>query len=406
MAGTGIEEFEQSIGFLPDQDINVGGVDHPGSEGVDEEVIHENNEFYIPHIPYSPDHNDPTQNIFEIADQEQQYGQPLVGTQVAVVPPVGTHVAAEATQVLAAAEKVKKRRKPKGVPKAIPPETSPEEDENIPKRKTPKDAVAAAPKQRKRHIPAQNAIRYLPTTRIPSIRPGVLTDRKDIASRVKNPKTMTDDEKTMFDAFAPEPKEGDRPLCRKDTGEFQGRRCGRPTGQHPRVTDPRVEQDMIHPWEEKYVKKLVETRMVKRKRLIHFIIAYLYANTIGKGKESVEFKQLDRALCVVPLFSDWRNDVNTIKQYRRKSGPNIQMFVRRIRYRDQKTDRRSTSHTDYRHPILFDAPAPGMWAVNPRFINVVQKLRLLEKFQQNVNELLKDINNNCEPQTLVLNDDE
>ena len=217
---------------------------------------------------------------------------------------------------------------------------------------------------------------------------------------------MTDDEKMAFEVAAPEPKEGDRPLCRKDNGEFQGRRCGRPTGQHPRVTDPRVEQDMIHPWEEKYVKKLVETRMVKRKRLIHFIIAYLYANTIGKGKESVEFKQLDRALCVVPLFSDWRNDVNTIKQYRRKSGPNIQMFVRRIRYRNQKTDRRSTSHTDYRHPILFDAPAPGMWALNPRFIKVVEDLHLLETFNKNVEELLKDIKNNCEPRTLMLNDDE
>lgn len=404
MAGTGIEDFEQSVGYQPDQAISVGGVDHPGYEGVDEEVIHDNNEFHIPHIPYSPDHNDPTQNIFEIADQEQQYGQPLVVTQVAVVPPVGTHVAAEATQVLAVAEKVKKRRKTrKVIPQATSRETSPEEDENIPKHvNKPAKKVAV----RKKHNPAQNAIRYVPTTRIPSIRPGVLTDRDDIALRLKNPKTMTDDEKTAFDVAAPARKEGNRPLCRKDNGEFQGRRCGRPTGQHPRVTDPRVEQDMIHPWEEKYVKKLVETRMVKRKRLIHFIIAYLYANTIGKGKESVEFKQLDRALCVVPLFSDWRNDVNTIKQYRRKSGPNIQMFVRRIRYRNQKTDRRSTSHTDYRHPILFDAPAPGMWALNPRFINVVQRLRLSEKFQQNVDELLKDIKNNCEPKTLMLNDDE
>ena len=301
------------------------------------------------------------------------------------------------------------RRKAKGVPQA----TFPEEDENVPKRRKPKDvrkpknAVAAVPKQRKNHVPAQNAIRYLPTTRIPTIRPGVLTNRDDIALRLKNPKTMTDYEKMAFDMAAPEPKPGDRPLCRVTEGQqFQGRRCGRPTGQHPRVMDPRVEQDMIHPWEEKYVKKLVETRMVKRKRLIHFIIAYLYANTVGKGKESVEFKQLDRALCVVPLFSDWRNDVNTIKQYRRKSGPNVQMFVRRIRYRDQKTDRRSTSHTDYRHPILFDAPAPGMWALNPRFLKVVQDLHLLEKFNQNIEELLKDIKNNCEPQNLALNDDE
>lgn len=401
MAGTGIEEFEQSNGFQPDQAIHVGGVDHPGSEGVDEEVIHENNEFWIPHIPYSP-HNDRTQNIFEIADQEQQYLQPLVGTQVAVVPPVGTHVAAEATQVHDVAEKVTKRRKPKGVPQATSPETSPEENENIPKHvNKPAKKVTV----HKKHIPAQDAIKYVPTTRIPSIRPGVLTNRVDITLRLKNPKTMTDDEKMAFEVAAPEPKEGDRPLCRKETGEFQGRRCGRPTGQHPRVMDPRVEQDVIHPWEEKYVKKLVETRMVKRKRLIHFIIAYLYANTIGKGKESVEFKQLDRALCVVPLFSDWRNDVNTIKQYRRKSGPNIQMFVRRIRYRNQKTDRRSTSHTDYRHPILFDAPAPGMWALNPRFIKVVEDLHLLETFNKNVEELLKDIKNNCAPQELALNDD-
>jgi hypothetical protein len=237
-------------------------------------------------------------------------------------------------------------------------------------------------------------MKYRQTTRLPVVR------------KNKNPKFMTDAEKERIDyqrkaiRVAPpnikvNPKD-DKSLCRKKDGQaFQVRSCGRPKGVKNPQEPVRKERE-INDWERNYVRKFVEKRMTQKQRLFHRAVAYLYRQRNKEG--GVTLEELARNICVEPLDGgDWKYDIKTMHQYRRKSTINLPMYITRVRYRGLQTTTNRTNEKYYRQPILFDAPREGVWALNPRFVSVIAVLGLSDMFTEKCNALVDNLDR-CGPE--------
>ena len=253
------------------------------------------------------------------------------------------------------------------------------------------DGSPSSSKSKSPQVPGQ-PIKYIQTERLP-------VDRK-----YKNPKFMSDTEKGRVDyerkaiRVAPpnakkNPKD-DKSLCRKKDGRaFQIRPCGRPKGVKNPKEPARQERD-IDDWERNYVKKFVEKRMTQKQRLFHRAVAYLYRQRNSK----VTLAELARNICVEPLDGgDWKYDIKTMHQYRRKSTINLPMYITRVRYRGLQTTRARTNEKYYRQPILFNAPEEGVWSLNPRFAAVVADLGLSALFIEKCNQLIDNLDR-CGPE--------